>query len=83
MDKHLVNLQKQLLISNEMNISEKCQELLQSCPKNLMEFSDAIEKLWGYCEGFNPEFGGEDEFLYNEEQLKTACEQFLNKIKQL
>ena len=82
-DKEFDILEEQLLMSSDERTLAKCNELLKSETENVSIFCDVVENLWFYCEFYNPALSEEDDSYCDDQQLKEACEQFLDKIKDL
>lgn len=71
-----------LLSSNEKTLA-KCNELLKLETKNVSTFWHTVQDLWWYCESYNPELSKDDDDYCDDQQLKEACEKFLDKVKDL
>ena len=83
LDKQVYALSEQTLMVNNEKAFVKCKKLLKLEMKNVSIFCDAVENLWFYCDFYNPKLSEKDDLYYSYEQLKQACERFLDKVRQL
>ena len=77
------NLKKQVIEDDEKFIFKKIEKLFASYQKTTKQFGSQVMALDSYCEFYNPELSKDDDFYYDYEQLKQACEKFLYEVKEL